>query len=194
MEHPSGGLVSESLELPSSPLVLSEWSTIGGGLRCPVPTMDGAVPLHLSPDPTPREDAGQDQGGSGRGGHRHPPTWLRRFWYHLLQMACKIPLLFPGKKDLLSQCLPNKAMLFHADLKTLRLTAWKLSGIPSRVRAFQRQLSKQFLLPLETQLVQCTKAGVRVLLAGVAKGVRIPYARLRSTSLTFCMPSRTLWL
>ena len=46
---------------------------------------------------------------------------------------------------------------FHTDLKTLRLTAWKLSGIPSRIKAFQSQLSGRSSLPLETQLEQCTR-------------------------------------
>ena len=94
---------------------------------------------------------------------------LTRSWYHLLlPMACEIPFLLPGRRHLLSQCLPNKSMLFHVNLKTLRLTAWKLSCVPSRVMAFQGQLSKQSSLPLETQLEQCTKAGGRVLLASVA--------------------------
>ena len=66
------------------------------------------------------------------------PSWPRRSWYHLLlQIACEIPLLLPGRRDLLSH-LPDKGMLFHADLKTLTLTAWKLSSVPSRVRVFHR--------------------------------------------------------
>ena len=70
-------------------------------------------------------------------------SWPRRSWYHLLlQMACEIPLLLPCRMDLLSQCLPDKGTLLHTDLKTLRLTAWKLSGTPSRIKAFQSPLSR----------------------------------------------------
>ena len=66
------------------------------------------------------------------------PSWLRRSWYYLfLQMACEIPLLLPCRRDLLSQCLPNKGMLYHTDLLTLRLTVWKLSGVPSMIEAFR---------------------------------------------------------
>ena len=62
------------------------------------------------------------------------PTWLRRSWYHLmLQKACKIPFLLPLKMDLPSQQLVAKGMLFHSDLKTVRLAAWKLSSKPTRV-------------------------------------------------------------
>ena len=105
-------------------------------------------------------------------------SWLRRSWYHLLlQIVCEIPLLLPCRRDLLSH-LPDKGMLFQTDLKTLRLEAWKLSRVPSRIKAFQGPLSRQSLLPLETQLEQCTKAGWKVLLAGVAKGAKIPFAHL----------------
>ena len=58
------------------------------------------------------------------------PTWLRSWCTLLLQMACKIPCLLPINMDLLSGSLQEKGMLFHSDLKTLRLAAWKLSGIP----------------------------------------------------------------
>ena len=47
-------------------------SPYGGGLQCPVPVVDRAVSLRLSPDPSAREDSDQDQGGSG-GGHCHRP-------------------------------------------------------------------------------------------------------------------------
>ena len=36
------------------------------------------------------------------------PCWLRRSWYHLLQMAGETPLLLPRRRNLLSQCLPNQ--------------------------------------------------------------------------------------
>ena len=79
------------------------------------------------------------------------PHLPRRSWYHiLLQMACEIPLLLPRRRDLLLQCMPDKGPLFHTVLTTLKLTAWKLSGVPSRTRTFQQKLSGQSSLPLET--------------------------------------------
>ena len=107
------------------------------------------------------------------------PCWPRRSWYHLLhQMMCEIPLLLSHKRDLLSQCLTNKGMLYHTDLETLQLTACKLSGIPSRTKAFLRQLSAQSSLPPMTPLSRCTTADGRASLAGVVKEVRIPLAPL----------------
>ena len=46
-------------------------------------------------------------------------------------MVCKIPLLLPRRRDLLSQHLSDKGMLYYTDLSTLQLTVWKPSGIPS---------------------------------------------------------------
>ena len=60
------------------------------------------------------------------------PSWPRRSWYHLLQMACEVPFQLPHRHNLLSQRLPNKGVLYHTDLETLQLTAWKLSSVPSR--------------------------------------------------------------
>ena len=106
-ELPSGGLVRESLKpQPPPPLVLSDRSPIGGGLR------------HTLFQPW-----------TGLSLYTFPP----------------IPLL------------AELGMRFHADLKTLRLTVWTLSGIPSRVRAFHRRLSKRSSLPLDTQLEQVYK-------------------------------------
>ena len=70
------------------------------------------------------------------------PSWPRTSWYHLfLQMACKIPFHLPCQNDL-SQPLPDKGVLYHTDLETLELMAWKLSSVVSRAKAFQMQLSR----------------------------------------------------
>ena len=63
-------------------------------------------------------------------------------------------------------------MKIREDLVTFTLTAWKLSGVPSKIKSFQSQLSRRSLLPLETHLKQCTKVGGNVLLAGLAKWVK----------------------
>ena len=105
------------------------------------------------------------------------PILPRKSWYHLLfQMACKIPLLLLRTRELLSQCLPDKGTLFNTELTTLKLMVCKLSGMPSRTRTFKQILSDS--LPLETQLEQSTKAGGKASLAGVVKGVRIPFEHL----------------
>ena len=100
------------------------------------------------------------------------PSWPRRSWYHLLlQMACKVPFLLPHRRNFLSQCLPNKGTLYHiqpADPQIL--TSWKLSSVPSRIKDFQKRLSKLSSLLLETQLEQCIRADRNILLAGMAKG------------------------
>ena len=105
-------------------------------------------------------------------------SWLRRSWYHLLfQMVCEIPHRLPLWGDFLSQCLPDKGMLYHTDLVTLQLMAWKLSSMPSRTRVFLMQLSKQSSLPPVTPLERCTMAN-GIALLGVAKGVIISFAHL----------------
>ena len=83
----------------------------------------------------------QDQGGSGGGG-RHRPQWAEEVLVPpSLPDGMREPLLAPGW-DLLSQHLPGKDMLYHTDLETLQLTDRKLSGMPSRTKGFQMQLSR----------------------------------------------------
>ena len=93
-------------------------------------------------------------------------------------MMCEIPLLLPYRWDLLSQCLTDKDVLYYTDLETLQLMAWKLSSVPSRIKAFLRQLSEQSLLPPMTPLERCTIADGRASLVGVVNWVRIPFAPL----------------
>ena len=65
------------------------------------------------------------------------PLLPRMSWYHhLLQMACKTPLLLPRRRDLMLQHLPNKGVLYHTKLETIQLTAWTLSDKPSRTMDF----------------------------------------------------------
>ena len=42
-------------------------------------------------------------------------------------MACEIPFRLPRRRELLSQCLANKGVLYHTNLDTLQLMACKLS-------------------------------------------------------------------
>jgi hypothetical protein len=56
------------------------------------------------------------------------PYWPKRTWFPLLQsMAVEAPWILPVERDLLSQRLPDKGILFHPDLHSLRLAAWRLS-------------------------------------------------------------------
>ena len=107
------------------------------------------------------------------------PTWPRRSWYTLLlQMACEIPCLLPINMDLLSQSLQEKGTLFHSDLKTFRLAAWKLSDRPSRVLDFQPKLLAQHSHPPGLHQGEFMMLGGDPMLAGVMNGVLIPFRRL----------------
>ena len=80
--------------------------------------------------------------------------------------------------DLLSQRLANKGTLFHPDLKSLRLAAWKLSGVSSKVQAFHRQLLPQ-PWPSHDNLhdMSTTPDGMHSV-AGVVNKRLIPFGRL----------------
>jgi hypothetical protein len=57
------------------------------------------------------------------------PNWPAKVWYPLLlQLAAAPPVQFRLEMDLLSQTLQAKGTLFHPDLPSLHLTAWKLNG------------------------------------------------------------------
>ena len=57
------------------------------------------------------------------------PHWPKRIWFPLLtEMAVTKPYIFPLERNLLSQFLPDKGRLFHPDLATLSLSAWKLNA------------------------------------------------------------------
>ena len=57
------------------------------------------------------------------------PHWPKRQWFPLLlQMATEPPLRLPLRIDLLHQKLADRGVLYHPDLRTLELTAWRLTG------------------------------------------------------------------
>ena len=171
VEHSPSGPVRISPKPSTPPLVLLDRSSAGGSLQRPVPVVDGTISLCVPTHPSSREDSDQDQKGSSGGGRRHYPHWLRRSCYHLLlQMTCEIPLLLRRRWDLLLQCLTDKGMLYHTDLETFQLTVWMLNGLPSRPKAFPRQLAEQSSLPPVTPLERCTTADGRASLVGVVKG------------------------
>ena len=134
---------------PTPPLVMLDRSLAGGGLQCPVPVWTG---LYLCPyPPIPllertlikiREDQAEEAIALTL-------RWPRRSWFHLLQMACEIPLLLPRRRDLMSQHLLDKAVLYHTNLETLQLTAW--TNPPGRVisEATLEESSQPTVTPLE---------------------------------------------
>ena len=68
------------------------------------------------------------------------PHWPRQGWFNLLlQMATETPVMFLPQSDLLSQTLMDKGTLYHPDLRTLSLTAWRLSGAVGNSQATQAQ-------------------------------------------------------
>ena len=100
-------------------------------------------------------------------------------WYVLLlQIACEIPCLLPINMDLLSHSFSEKGMLFHSDLKTLRLAAWKLSGRTSRVLNFQQKLLAQLPHPPGLHQGEFMMLGGKPNLSGVMNGASIPFRRL----------------
>ena len=66
------------------------------------------------------------------------PFWPRKPWFPLLlQMTVDLPVQFRPRINLLSQRLAGAGELYHQDLATQRLTAWKLSGAPGARRVSQ---------------------------------------------------------
>jgi hypothetical protein len=58
------------------------------------------------------------------------PYWPKRIWFPLLcAMAAHPPWFLPKERNLLSQTLPDKGILHHPDLSSLRLTAWKVNAL-----------------------------------------------------------------
>ena len=59
------------------------------------------------------------------------PHWPKRQWFPLLlQMESEPPLRLRFKIDLLHQKLADRGVLYHPDLETLGLTAWRLTSGP----------------------------------------------------------------
>ena len=103
------------------------------------------------------------------------PKWPRRPWYsHLLHLCCEVPFLLPQRFDLLSQTLPGRGKLYHANLSTMHLVAWKLSGDVSVVKAFQRRLWRSQRPPYDHLRDGSTMLDGQVGSAGAVNGVMIP--------------------
>lgn len=107
------------------------------------------------------------------------PNWPRRPWFPLLlSLLVDVPRLLPLQQDLLSQVLPAKGRLFHQDIRSLHLTAWRLSGVPSRHRAFLRRLATSRCQPSGPLPEASTTRGGLPSTVGVRHGISIPLQRL----------------
>lgn len=70
------------------------------------------------------------------------PHWPSRPWFTLLlQMAKTRPRRFELEITLLTQKLPGKGTLYHPDLETVKLVAWRLNGKLGNRQASVKQLS-----------------------------------------------------
>ena len=98
------------------------------------------------------------------------PAWPDRPWYStLLHSLVEVPLRLPQRQDLLSQ-----AGQYHQDPGFFKLTAWKVSGRTSEIKAFQRGLSKlqrRLEDPLHGLLTRPTGSSSSV---GAVNGISIP--------------------
>ena len=107
------------------------------------------------------------------------PYWPRKPWFPLLlQMAVDRPVLFRKRIDLLSQKLAGAGVLYHQDLATLRLAAWKLSGVPGAQRGFPKLSSPQRAQLRDSQPELVTMASGRTSATGALNGASIQFVLL----------------
>ena len=107
------------------------------------------------------------------------PFWPRRPWFPLLMsMSVERPVRFRPEISLLSQRLQGKGILYHPDLLSLSLTAWRLSGKPGGVQAIASPLSAQPWLQNAAQHGHSMTAGGRRTQTGVLNTALIRFALL----------------
>ncbi len=71
------------------------------------------------------------------------PCWPTRSWFvTLLELLTELPIVLPARQDLLSQ---HAGQTKHRNVRMLNLHAWRLSGRPLDVKAFQTALPKSSL-------------------------------------------------
>ena len=65
--------------------------------------------------------------------------WPSQSWFPMmLQLACGIPRIFPPQTNLLTSCRnENHPLIMNG---SLRLVAWRLSGVASDAKAFRKRL------------------------------------------------------
>ena len=105
------------------------------------------------------------------------PIWRAQPWYStLLEMLVHRPVLLPNKPDLV-QPTHRVNHVNHPDI-TPRLAGWTISGIDSEAKNFQKALQPYCLHHGDTKLPKVTTPCVARGLAGVVKGVQIPFQEI----------------
>ena len=155
-----------SPQYPSPSLIQLGLSSRGYHSECIVTTLNRTVSVWFSPIPAVTQDIGKDTGRRNGGGDSHSPQVAEEVLVH--------PPASDGMQDS-SQSLQAKGTLYHSDLKTFRLVAWKLSGRCSRVLAFQKRLLAQPLHVPGLHHGGSMMANGKPLLAGVLNRVSIPF-------------------
>ena len=107
------------------------------------------------------------------------PFWSRKLWFPLLlQLTVDLPVQFRPRINLLSQRLAGAGELYHQDLATLHLTAWKLSGAPGVRPASQPLLQLLQGEPSGLQPGQLTIANGHISVSGAMTGTSTPLVSL----------------
>ena len=107
------------------------------------------------------------------------PHWPAREWFSLLlQMASTTPVRFRLEIDLLSQHLLDKGKLYHPDLSSLSLTAWRLNGKSGVIRASPRLPSTLHWQPSKPRHEQSTTQGGEATSSGALRGALIHFELL----------------
>ena len=107
------------------------------------------------------------------------PFWPRRPWFPLLlSMASDHPVRFQPEITLLSQRLQDKGILYHPDLLSLSLTAWRLNGARGNAPATVPQSSAQPWRPSGLQPAHYTMGGGRPTQAGAQSYGSIQFVHL----------------
>ena len=102
------------------------------------------------------------------------PVWPTEAWYPWLpEMLMQCPILLPSHRSLLQDPFDREHPLLIK--KQLELAAWKVSGVPTQVQAFQAELQRLSRQGGGKEPIQpISQAGLNGP-AGVIEGVSIPF-------------------
>ena len=105
------------------------------------------------------------------------PLWKSQSWFPLLMnIICSFPVRLPRHKDLL--ILPHNG-IYHPLCRNMRLIAVTVSGRPSNVQEFRRQLHHSLSTPgVQGPENSITPLGSNGIL-GTISGLQVPFRRLK---------------
>ena len=105
------------------------------------------------------------------------PTWPGQPWFPTLQeLLVDFPAQLPIAEGTIF--LPFDQQAIHSMWKTLRLAVWPLSGLVCKQQAFHQRCAKLCWPPGEQVLRRDTKDPGSNGLAGVCKGINVPFQHL----------------